>query len=98
MRVERAYERDYKVEKHLGPSKVRFVPRVKLDLSQVRDLRGKTPRKGSIGTYIGSVMRAARINRQTTSAERTVQNRARSKIMKPYRKLSVGAMRVRGGR
>lgn len=98
MRVERAYERDYKVEKHLGPSKVRFAPSVKLDLSQVRDMRGKTPRKSSIGTYIGSMMRASRINRRVTPAEHTTQMRSRSKIMKPYRRFRIGAMRVRGGR
>ena len=96
MRVERAYARDYMVEKHLGPSKIRFAPGIKLDLSQIRDVRGKTPRKGSISTYMASVMLAARVFRPTTSAQRTIQFRARERMLKPYRNLHIGAMRVRG--
>lgn len=96
MRIERAYARDYNVEKHYGPGKLRFAPLVKLDLSQIRDARGKTPRKAGIGTYMSSVLQSAKVYRPPTVAERTTQFRARERLLKPYRRLHIGAMRVRG--
>lgn len=97
MRVERAYEQDYNVSRHIGPSKVRFAPQVRLDLSQIRDIRGKTPRKGSISTYMQSVMKGT-VATMKAGPPSTEQFRARERVLRPYRRLHIGSMRVRGGK
>ena len=72
-----------------------FRPRVKLDVSQVIDRRNAPKPKGSLMSYIRSKQKLARVQVKPVS---TAQFRARERIMKPYRKLHIGAMRVRGGK
>ena len=98
MRVERAGPQDYIVSKHFGPSRIRFVPTVKLDLSQVRDIRAVTRnKKPSIGSFMRSTIQAAR-RPETKGVPTTAQLRARNKILRPYRRLKIGSLKMRGGK
>ena len=72
-----------------------FRPRVRLDASQVIDRRNAPKQKGSLMSYIRSKQKLARVQVKPVT---TAQMRANQRIMKPYRKLHIGAMRVRGGK
>lgn len=79
-----------------GPHfKITFNPKAKLDLSQVVDRRAEPQKRGTIMSYIRSQQKLIRRSTQPISTE---QFRARERILKPYRKLKIGSMKVRGGK
>lgn len=78
----------------IGYNRSHFIKlNVRLDPSQVQDRRGQTYKPRGLGAMFQSRINTALQSIKPVSTE---QFRARSFIMKPYRRYRIGAFRFRG--